>query len=84
MDGGYGFMKEVNVNQSVYQMVTAFPETKKIMYDLGFKSIIEPGMLNTAGRYMTLAKGAKLKKISINTIEQAFTEKGFVLKGDWL
>ncbi|MFK4566662.1 DUF1858 domain-containing protein [Enterococcus sp. UD-01] len=77
-------MQEINVNQSVYQMVTTFPETKKIMYDLGFKSIIEPGMLNTAGRYMTLAKGAKLKKIPINTIEQAFTEKGFVLKGDWL
>jgi hypothetical protein len=84
MNGGYGFMKEIDVTQSVYLMVTTFPETKKIMYDLGFKSIIEPGMLNTAGRYMTLAKGAKLKKVPIDAIEQAFTEKGFVLKGDWL
>ncbi|MTD42305.1 DUF1858 domain-containing protein [Erwinia sp. CPCC 100877] len=77
-------MKEIDVNQSVYQMVSTFPETKKIMYDLGFRSIVEPGMLNTAGRYMTLAKGAKLKKIPIDNIEHAFTENGFVLKGDWL
>ena len=74
-------MKEIDLNQSVQQMVTTYPETAQIMYELGFKSILEPGMLKTAGRYMTLVKGVKMKKIPMETIKAAFAANGFILKG---
>ena len=38
-----------------------------------------PGMLNTAGRIMTLEKGAKMKKISIEEIKKKLEEKGYQL-----
>jgi len=37
-------------------------------------------MLATAGRFMTIPKGAALKKISLERIKQAFIENGYKIK----
>ena len=47
------------------------------MKSLGFESIASPGMLNTAGRIMTLPKGALMKHISMDKIKAAFASEGF-------
>jgi hypothetical protein len=49
------------------------------MNELGFSDITKPGMLNTAGRFMTIRKGALLKKISLEQIAGAFEKHGFVI-----
>lgn len=55
-------MKEISLGSSVYELVTAYPEIQRILFDLGLKDIQTPGMLTTVGRYMTIPKGAKMKK----------------------
>lgn len=47
------------------------------MKELGFENITNAAMLNTAGRVMTIPKGAAMKKINMDVIEKTFREKGF-------
>jgi len=37
-------------------------------------------MLNTAGKIMTIPKGAAMKKINMDIIEKTFAEKGFIIQ----
>ena len=69
--------KPLDLNQSVHALCAAYPEMQDIMVSLGFQDIVKPGMLNTAGRIMTLDKGARMKKIPMETIIQTLTEHGF-------
>ncbi|GAB6181160.1 DUF1858 domain-containing protein [Desulfotomaculum defluvii] len=69
--------KTVNLDKNIYELVREHPEIANIMLELGFTDIVKPAMLNTAGRVMTITKGAALKKIDMNTIKQVFQEKGF-------
>ncbi|NLZ91849.1 MAG: DUF1858 domain-containing protein [Clostridiales bacterium] len=51
-----------------------------IMKDLGFEDITSPGMLNTAGRFMTIPKGTAMKGIDLDTVKNTFREKGYIIK----
>jgi len=64
---------------SIYELVNAHPDIQSIMLELGFKDILKPGMLQSAGRIMTLAKGAKMKKIDMDIIKKAFYDSGYEL-----
>lgn len=69
--------KQIDLNRSVYELCSEYPEIKEIMQEIGFKDIANPAMLNTAGRFMTIAKGAAMKKIDMDSIKHAFEAKGF-------
>ncbi|MNI42660.1 hypothetical protein D3C73_969610 [compost metagenome] len=71
--------KVLDMNQTVYELCSSHPDAMEIMLELGFKSIAEPGMLQTAGRFMTLAKGAKMKKIDPELIKAKFRSKGYAI-----
>lgn len=73
---------EIDFSKSLYELVSQYPEMKEIMLGIGFNEITKPGMLQTAGRYMTIPKGAKMKKIPLATINQAFEEAGFQIVGE--
>lgn len=70
-------MKTIDLSKTVHEICTKHPEVVEIMKEIGFKEIANPGMLNTAGRFMTIPKGAAMKKIPIEHIKETFTEKGF-------
>lgn len=72
--------KILNLNKSVFEIVKEYPEIKGILFELGFKDIITSGMLNTAGRFMTIPKGAAMKKIDMKLIVSTFEEKGFSIQ----
>jgi hypothetical protein len=72
--------KEVDFKKSVYELSKEHPEIVDIMKGLGFESIAEVGMLNTAGRFMTIPKGAEMKSISLEKIKQVFGSKGYTIK----
>ena len=74
-------MKTIDLSKTLYELVTTYPEIKEIMYSLGFEAISKPGMLQTAGRYMTIPKGAQMKKIPLSTVIAAFEARGFEIKG---
>ncbi|NUU59259.1 DUF1858 domain-containing protein [Paenibacillus agri] len=73
--------KVLKLDESIFELVGRHPEVMEIMVELGFHDIAKPGMLQTAGRFMTLSKGIKLKKMDPDTVKLAFEQRGFkVLK----
>jgi hypothetical protein len=72
--------KVIDLTKSVYEICKKHPEVVDIMKDLGFENITSPGMLNTAGRFMTIPKGAGMKGIPMEKIKEAFAAKGFDLE----
>ncbi len=71
--------KQINLSKSVYELCKEYPEIVDIMKEVGFKDIASPGMLNTAGRFMNISKGAMMKGIDMDAVMKAFEEKGFKL-----
>ncbi|KAF1304980.1 MULTISPECIES: DUF1858 domain-containing protein [Enterococcus] len=74
-------MKTIDFSRSLFDLVSEFPEIKDIMYSIGFEAITKPGMLQTAGRYVTIPKGAQMKKIPLETVVAAFEAQGFTVEG---
>lgn len=72
--------KVIDLSQSVYEICSENPEVVAIMKDLGFESIASPGMLQTAGRFMTIPKGAAMKQIPMEKIREAFLACGYEIK----
>jgi len=78
---GVSVMKIViDLSKSVYEICKEHPEVVTIMKDLGFENITNPGKLQTAGRFMTIPKGATMKHIPMEKIKEAFAAKGYELK----
>ena len=72
----------LNLNKSVYELCSEYPQLTAVLADLGFRDITKPGMLATAGRFMTLPKGAVLKKIYLEVIKSTLRDSGFqILEG---
>lgn len=71
--------KLIDLNKSVFDLCNEYPELPGILSELGFTDITKPGMLNTVGRFMTIPKGANMKKIDMNRIKQTFQDNGFTI-----
>jgi hypothetical protein len=69
--------KKINLKKTVYELCKDDSEIMAIMNELGFKSITNPAMLNTVGRYMTIPKGAAMKGIDLDKIKEAFQQRGY-------
>lgn len=50
------------------------------MKEIGFENITNPGMINTVGKFMTISKGASIKKIPMGKVIEAFNKHGYVIK----
>ena len=72
--------KTIDLSKSVYEICRDNPDIIEIMKELGFENIASPGMLNTAGRFMTIPKGASMKNITMDEIIEAFSNKGYIIK----
>lgn len=75
-------MKTIDFSKTLLELATAYPEVTDLMAQLGFTAIKTPGMLQTAGRYMTIPKGAKMKKIPLEKVRAAFEAAGFTVIND--
>ena len=69
--------KRIDLSRSVHALCAEYPELLEVMKDLGFKDIVMPGMLSTAGRIMTIPKGAAMKKIDLNVIIERLKREGY-------
>lgn len=72
--------KEIDFSKSVHDICSEFPEMINILKELGFENITAPGMLNTAGRFMTIPKGAVMKRMEMGKIIEELTKRGFTIK----
>ncbi|MGI6004709.1 MAG: DUF1858 domain-containing protein [Christensenellales bacterium] len=74
--------KKIDLTKSVYELCRENPGVADILSHLGFTDITKPGMLQTAGRFMTIPKGAALRRIGFDRIRQAFAAQGYeILEG---
>lgn len=71
--------KNIDLNKPVRDLCTEYPEIIPIMQELGFENITKPGMLQTAGRVMTIPNGCRMKGISLNTVKETFQNHGFTI-----
>lgn len=67
----------IDLRKTVYEIHGEHPEIAEILSELGFTDITKPGMLQTAGRFMTIPKGAVMKKMDMEVIRKAIRDKGF-------
>lgn len=72
--------KVIDINKTVFELCKEYPEIPEVLSELGFKDITKPGMISTAGRFMTLTKGAATKGIDIEKIKQVFIGLGYEIK----
>jgi len=76
---GGDYMKKIDFSKSIFELSQEYPEIIEIMVNMGFKDIAKKGMINTAGRIMTIPKGAIMKGLEIETIKKEFENKGFII-----
>lgn len=69
--------KILDLRESVYALCKEYPELPSLLSSMGFQDITKPGMLGSAGRFMTIPKGAALKKLDLEQIKQTLAENGF-------
>ncbi|MDY5232898.1 MAG: DUF1858 domain-containing protein [Faecalicoccus sp.] len=73
--------KKIDLQKSVFEICTQYPEVKDILFRLGFTEITKPTAMQTAGRVMTLLNGAKIKGIDLKLIVDALQKAGFEVEG---
>ncbi len=73
--------KPIDLNATVYELCKKYPELVSILVELGFSEITKPGMLNSAGRFMTLPRGASFRHIPLETIITTLETNGFDASG---
>lgn len=69
--------KKLDFNKTVYELCTGDPAIIPILIEAGFRDISNPIMLKTAGKIMTIAKGAQLKKIDLEEVKERFRNHGY-------
>lgn len=74
--------KEIDLNRSVYDLVTEYPELADIMEELGLGEVKKPAMLRSVGKLMTIPKGAKMKGIPMLDVVSALLRNGFTIAGE--
>lgn len=72
----------IDLNKSVYELVTNYPEVGDVLYNIGLEDIKKPGILNTMGRFMTIPKGAAMKHVSLDEIIAELNKLGFEVRQD--
>lgn len=71
--------KIIDFTKSVSDICKVHPEVMDIMRELGFDSL-SPAMLATAGRFMTIPKGAQMKKLDLEMIKEEFRRRGYEVR----
>lgn len=69
--------KVLSLKETVQSLSKKYPEFPEIMKELGFENIADPKMIATVGRFMTVEKGAAMKKIDLEQIKKTFETHGF-------
>ena len=70
-------MIRIDLNETVYTLCTNYPDLIEILSGLGFTDITKPGMLQSAGRFMTPVKGAALKHIALDDMVKTLAACGY-------
>lgn len=65
--------KVLNINASLYEITTTYPEIVPIIETLGFEAMIKPSVLKTEGRTTTIGDHAIRNKLDLNHIKKVLS-----------
>lgn len=72
--------KIIDFQKTVYELCKDDLFVIEMMKELGFEQITKPGMLQTAGRVMTISKGAQMRGIDLSVIVETCEKYGYSVK----
>lgn len=72
--------KVIDLNKSMYEICSKDPDAAALLAEAGFRDIVRPGMLLTAGKLLTVPKGAACKGISLKTVVEKFLRHGYKIR----
>jgi hypothetical protein len=72
----------LDLSKTVYELCKEYPDIPEVLAEAGFHDITRPGMIATAGRFMTIPKGAEMKGIDLGAVKKLFSERGYKIKED--
>lgn len=72
--------KVIDLSKSVYEICDEYPEVIGKLMTLGFESLEDSTMRNTAGRFVTLPRAAKMKNVPLDKIKDMFRIYGYEIK----
>lgn len=71
----------INLNQTVKEICTTYPEVKEILIELGFKPLAKPLLFNALASKTTLKSGARIARIPLELVIQTLQWNGYEIKG---
>ncbi|WP_197407453.1 DUF438 domain-containing protein [Olsenella massiliensis] len=80
-NGNVGGNKTLDLSRTVFDLVSERPELAHILSELGFSEIDNNAILHSAGRVMTIPKGARIKGISLDDVIRGLEARGFTVVG---
>lgn len=72
-------MKQININDSLYNVIKNNPEVKGIMSQLGFEQVNNDTILNSVGKMVSIKKGLAMHHKDLNEVKEAFKKHGILL-----
>lgn len=72
--------RAIDLRKTVFELCKEDASIPGILAEAGFSDIVKPGMIETAGRFMTIPKGIALKHIRPETIREAFARHGYTIE----
>ncbi len=72
--------KTADLNRTLYDLTTEYPELIDILFDLGFMGVKNPVMRESHGKQMTVKTGCGHLGLDLARVEAALKAKGFEVK----
>jgi hypothetical protein len=72
--------KIADLNRTLYDLTTEYPELIDALFDLGFMGVKNPVMRESHGKQMTLKTGCGHLRLDLAQVAAALQAKGFTVK----
>lgn len=72
--------KNVDLDKTLYDLTTEYPELIDILFDIGFMGVKNPVMRESHGKQMTVRTGCGHLGIDLGEVAAALRAKGFTVK----
>lgn len=74
-------MKQIDLTDSVAELLDTYPELKEILAPLGFEKVLNPAALKVMGNIMTISRGAVVCKVPMEKVIALLSAHGFSIVG---
>ena len=70
-------MKEINLNENLFELTERYPELIEILVGLGFMGVGNPALRASHGKIMTIPKGCQAMGLDLKEVVKKLEKAGF-------